>query len=138
MQSIVWLNTAPVYVTKGNKMIPANKAEVRLQHFDELEFTPRFEYGEMAEVCGICGAEDGTELGVGWGRLSNARIPWTIRYDEVLTVFEGVLKLHANGEVYELKPRDSIWLPKGTDLVYEAEAALIHFAIHPSNWHEVK
>ena len=119
-------------------MISANKSVVRVERFDGLEFTPRFEYGEMAEVSGICGAEDGTELGVGWGRLSNARIPWTIRYDEVLTVFEGVLKLHANNETHELKPKDCIWLPKGTELVYEAEAALVHFAIHPSNWHEAK
>ncbi|MCP4390966.1 MAG: DUF861 domain-containing protein, partial [Gammaproteobacteria bacterium] len=98
--------------------------------FDELNFAPRFEYGDMAQVAGICGAEDGTELGTGWGRLSNARIPWTIHYDEVLTVFEGVLRLHADGEVHELRARDCIWLPAGTELIYEAESALIHFAIH--------
>jgi len=104
--------------------------------FEQLGFAPRFEYGEMAQVAGICGAEDGTELGVGWGKLTNARIPWTIKYDEVLTVFEGVLKLHIDGESYELHARDAIWLPSGTALVYEAESALIHFAIHPLNWSE--
>ncbi|MCP4874713.1 MAG: ethanolamine utilization protein EutQ [Gammaproteobacteria bacterium] len=114
------------------------KTPVRVERFDDLEFAPRFEYGDMAKVSGICGAEDGTELGTGWGRLSHARIPWTIRYDEVLTVFEGVLMLHANGEVHELRARDCIWLPSGTELVYEAESALIHFAIHPSNWHEIE
>jgi len=113
-----------------------DKAATRLVRFDELEFAPRFEYGEMAQVAGICGADDGTELGTGWGRMTNAYIPWTIKYDEVLTVFEGVLKLHANGEVHELYARDCIWLPKGTELIYEAESALIHFAIHPSNWHQ--
>ena len=112
------------------------KSPVRIAGFDQLEFAPRFEYGEMAEVAGVCGADDGSELGVGWGRLRNARIPWTIRYDEVLTLFEGELRLHTGGEVHELKPRDCIWLPAGTELVYEAESALIHFAIHPSNWHE--
>lgn len=112
------------------------KAATRLVRFDNLEFAPRFEYGEMAQVAGVCGAEDGTELGSGWGRMTNAYIPWTIKYDEVLTVFEGVLKLHANGEVYELRARDCIWLPNGTELIYEAESALIHFAIHPSNWQE--
>ena len=76
-------------------------------------------------------------LGVGWGRLHNARIPWTIRYDEVLTVFEGELRLHTGGEMHVLQPRDCIWLPAGTELVYEADAALVHFAIHPSNWHEI-
>jgi ethanolamine utilization protein EutQ len=54
------------------------KAAVRIERFNNLAFAPRFEYGEMAEVSAICGAEDGTELGVGWGRLSRARIPWTI------------------------------------------------------------
>ena len=56
------------------------KAPVRLERFQDLEFVPRFEYGEMAEVAGICGADDGTEL------------------------------------------------------IYEAKSALIHFAIHPANW----
>jgi ethanolamine utilization protein EutQ len=114
------------------------KSPVRLQRFDELEFAPRFDYAEMADVAGVCGADDGTELGVGWGRLHAARIPWTIRYDEVLTVFDGELRLHAGGEIHRLGPRDSIWLPAGTELVYEAESALIHFAIHPSNWQEIE
>ena len=117
-------------------MATANKARLRVMAFDRLEFSPRFEYGEMAQVVEICGSADGTELGTGWGRLTQARIPWTIRYDEVLTVFEGELRLHANGEVHELGPRDAVWLPAGTELIYEAESALIHFAIHPSNWHE--
>ena len=110
------------------------KSPPRLQRFDQIAFTPRFEYGEMAEVAGVCGADDGSELGVGWGRMRDARIPWTIRYDEVLTVFEGLLRVHIDGEVFELRPRDSLWLPEGTALVYEAEYALVHFAIHPSDW----
>ena len=118
-----------------NVMSP-DKSPVRIVGFDDIEFAPRFEYGEMAEVAGVCGAADGSSLGVGWGRLHHARIPWTIRYDEVLTVFEGELRLHTGGEVHELRPRDCIWLPTGTELVYEARSALIHFAIHPADWQE--
>jgi ethanolamine utilization protein EutQ len=51
-------------------------------------------------------------------------------------VFDGELRLHIGGEVHLLGPRDSIWLPAGTALVYEADAALVHFAIHPSNWQQ--
>lgn len=123
---------------QGQAIMTRQKAAPRVERFDQLEFAPRFEYGEMAQVAGVCGDADGTELGIGWGRLNGARIPWTIRYDEVLTVFEGSLRLHAEGRVHELGPRDSIWLPAGTELVYEAESALIHFAIHPSNWHEAQ
>ncbi|MEM7565054.1 MAG: cupin domain-containing protein [Pseudomonadota bacterium] len=111
------------------------KTPLRLRPFAELEFSPRFEYGEMAQVVETCGHDDGSELGTGWGRFTDAEIPWTIQYDEVLTVFEGELKIHANGEIHRLQAKDSIWLPAGTELVYEAQSALIHYAIHPSNWH---
>ena len=118
-------------------VMSTEKSAVRIVAFDDIEFAPRFEYGEMADVAGVCGADDGSELGVGWGRLHNARIPWTIRYDEVLTVFEGGLLLHVDSEVHRLQVRDCIWLPAGTELVYEADSALVHFAIHPSSWHEI-
>ena len=51
------------------------KSDVRMCEFDQLHFSPRFEYGEMAEVTEVCGEGDGTDLGVGWGRFSNAKIP---------------------------------------------------------------
>jgi len=116
--------------------MPTAKAAPHRVRFADLEFAPRFEYGEMAEIAGVSGSEDGSEFCIGWGRLRNARIPWTIRYDEVLTVFAGVLRVHANGETHELHPRDSLWLPQGTELVYEAESALVHFAIHPADWQQ--
>ena len=114
----------------------SEKSEIRIAPFDSLKFIPRFEYGEMAQAAELCGSNDGTELGVGWGRMTDAKIPWTIQYDEVLTVVEGSLRIHAQGEIYQLAEKDSIWLPAGTELVYETESALIHYAIHPANWHE--
>ena len=94
----------------------------------------------MAQVTGLCGTEDGSELGAGWARFSNApiswTIPWTIRYDEVLTVFEGELRVHTGTDQHLLRERDCIWLPAGTELVYEATSALVYFAIHPANWQE--
>lgn len=111
-----------------------SKSPARLQKFSGLEFQPRFEYGHMAQVATVCGDEDGTELGAGFVRLTNAQIPWTIQYDEVLTVIEGELTLKANGEEHRLGPLDSIWLPSGTQLIYEAQQALVSYAIHPNSW----
>jgi len=113
-----------------------SKTAPRRVRFADLEFAPRFEYGEMAEIAGISGSEDGGEFATGWGRLRNARIPWTLRYDEVLTVFEGLLRVRVGADSFELGPRDCLWLPRGTGLVYEAESALVHFAIHPADWQE--
>jgi len=112
------------------------KAPVRLQCFSDLQFKPRLEYGHMAESVEICGWSDGSKLGTGFARMNNARFPWTLQYDEVLIVLEGELRVRANGEVYNLSTHDSLWLPAGTELVYEAENALLAYAIHPANWHE--
>lgn len=102
--------------------------------FESLDFAPRFEHGEMAQLAEVSGGKDGTELGVGFGRMTNARIDWTVRYDEVLIVIEGLLRVHVGDEVLEAGPKDSIWLPKGTALTYEAEDALVAYAIHPVDW----
>lgn len=104
--------------------------------FGELEFSPRFEYGEMAQAVEVCGTADLTELGSGFARMTNAEIPWTVKYDEVLLVVEGELTVETENGKFTAGPKDSIWLPKGTELFYRAESALIFYAIHPANWVE--
>ena len=64
-----------------------NKSLPRVHRFANLQFQPRFEYGDQAAAIQVCGAEDMSE-------------------------------------------------PKGTSLEYEAENALIVYAIHPANWAE--
>jgi ethanolamine utilization protein EutQ len=116
--------------------ISSKKSPVRLQRFDQLEFVPRFEYGHMAESSEICGFKDGSELGAGFVRMHGARIPWTIQYDETLIVLEGSLRILIDEEVFEMLILDSIWLPAGTALEYEAERALVSYSNHPSHWRE--
>ena len=112
------------------------KSKPEVRSFDALEFNPRFEYGEQAEVAVVSNADDMTELGTGFGRLKNANIPWTIKYDEVILVVEGTLTIETESGKLTANARDSVWLPKGTKLIYTAEDALIFYAIHPNNWAE--
>lgn len=110
------------------------KSPPRVNRFADLTFNPRFEYGEQAAAVQICGPDDMSELGAGFGRLTNARFPWTIKYDEILIVLEGEITIHIDGKTLKAGKHDSIWLPAGTALEYEAENALIAYAIHPANW----
>ena len=106
----------------------------RVHKFADLTFAPRFEYGDQASAVQICGADDMSQLASGFGRLKNARFPWIIKYDEILIVLEGALTVHVGDTALQAGQFDSIWLPKGTALEYEAENALIAYAIHPANW----
>ncbi len=110
------------------------KTPARLAAFKDLEFIPRAEGGDQAQLASICSTQDGSELGCGMARLSNARLEWTVKYDEVLHVVEGRLRVQTPEGILEAGKNDSIWLPAGTPLVYEAEDALVFFAIHPANW----
>lgn len=104
--------------------------------FGDLKFTPRFAYGEQAEVVEVTGTGDGTVLGTGFARFREAEIPWTVQYDEVILVLEGSVTIRTPDGDIDAGPRDSIWLPKGTDLTYIADNALVFYAIHPANWSE--
>lgn len=103
---------------------------------DTMSFTPRFAYGDQAQVAVVCGADGRTELGSGYVRMSGAEIPWTIKYDEVVLVIEGSLTIRTGGGDLVAQAGQSIWLPAGTELTYIADDALVFYAIHPANWAE--
>lgn len=111
-------------------------APARVIPFDSLGFSPRFDYGHMARVTEVSGAGDGSLLGTGFGRFTDAEIPWTVKYDEVLLVLDGEVTVRTAEGDLTAGPRDCIWLPSGTELTYLAKDALVFYAIQPTNWAE--
>ena len=109
----------------------AKKARPKVIRFEDVSFKPRFAYGDQADIGNVTGAEQGAAFGYGFARMTNAKIPWTITYDEILLIVSGVLRVRTGGKVLEAGPGDSIWLPAGTELVYECESCLMAYAIHP-------
>lgn len=120
-------------VPEGERMASAAAREIS---FDILEFTPRFAYGDQAEVVEVTGTGDGTALGTGFARFRKAEIPWTVKYDEVLLVLEGNIKVRTPDGYLLAGPYECLWLPKDTELTYIAEDALVFYAIHPANCNE--
>ncbi len=110
------------------------KSPPRIVKASSLNYTPRFEYGEQAQVASVCGADDGTKLGAGFVRLTGAEIPWTIKYDEVIHVLEGSFTVRTNSEELTAEAGDCIWLPAGTELTYVSDSCLLFYAIQPSDW----
>lgn len=112
----------------------AKQSTPRLMRFSDAAFSPRFEYGDQAQVAALCGADDGTRLGAGLVRLSSASIPWTIKYDEMIYVIEGAFTVLTDTGQLAAEAGDSIWLPAGTRLTYQSENALLFYAIYPVDW----
>jgi ethanolamine utilization protein EutQ len=109
--------------------------DARTCPFGDLQFKPRFAYGEVCEIGEVLGSPE-SSLGFGFARMSGANIPWQTHYDEVLLVIEGELRVRIGDRVLVAGPRDSIVLPRDTELIYEADQALVAYAIHPADWAE--
>lgn len=112
----------------------SEKSAPRVMSLSDAQFVPRFEYGNQAQVAQLCGANDGSKLGVGLVRLTKADIPWTIKYDEFILVLEGTFTVRTNDENLVAAQNQAIWLPAGTKLTYQSDNALLLYAIHPTDW----
>lgn len=112
----------------------SNKSPARVMKLDAAQFVPRFEYGDQAQVAQLCGADDGSQLGVGLVRITNASIPWTIKYDEFVLVLEGRFSVKTETDDFTANEMEAIWLPAGTKLTYVGDNALLLYAIHPTDW----
>lgn len=76
-------------------------------------------------------------MGAGVAHFDDCSISWTVLYDEVIYVIEGVFRLVTREGVLEGRAGDIIWVPEGTELKYEGEQARIFYAVYPGNWKEL-
>jgi len=111
-----------------------SKSAPRVIKLKDAEFSPRFEYGDQAQVAQLCGADDGSKLGVGIVRMSKSAIPWKIKYDEFILVLEGTITITTEDDELKASAMEAIWLPAGTSLTYISDKALLLYAIHPTDW----
>lgn len=110
------------------------KSSPRVVTLPQLIFQPRFAFPEMAEIADVTSEQDHSQLAGGFVRFKNAKIPWELRYDELILVLEGQLVIETEQKVLMANALDTIWLPEGTRLTYVSEHALVFYSIHPSDW----
>tara|TARA_B110000211_G_C14072013_1_gene550409 strand:+ start:859 stop:1254 length:396 start_codon:yes stop_codon:yes gene_type:complete len=121
-----------LFIEAGRTVMKPSKP--RLMEWAKSNFEPRFEHGDQAQAAHLCGTDDGSKLGAGFGRLTKASFEWTVQYDEVILVLEGKVTAITQTETLKAGRLDTIWLPAGTRVTYQAEDALIFYAIQPADW----
>jgi ethanolamine utilization protein EutQ len=109
-----------------------------IRHFRRNEL--RFEtYGGppgQATIARLVGPSLSKTMGVGLASFDGCSIEWTVLYDEMIVVLEGLFRLRAGGDVFEGRPGDVIWIPEKTAIVYEGEKSLVCYALYPVDWRE--
>lgn len=107
----------------------ANKTDVKL--FRQRD--QKFEMEDGSAVLALVNAGNSATIGAGIGVFEDCAVEWTVTYDEVLFIHEGSFRLRAGDVVYHAGPGDTLWIPAGTALVYEADAPVTFFyAVYPA------
>ena len=96
---------------------------VKLFRKADQTFTP----SNGGAVLGLVNTSFSDNLGAGIGTFEDCANDWTVTYDEVLFVIDGVLTIRVGDDAYDVGPGDVIWIPKDTALVYEAGAKTTFF-----------
>lgn len=103
-----------------------------------LSFTHRGGPPGHAEVARAVSADMSQTMAAGIAHFDACSIAWTVLYDEVVYVINGLFRLVTGDQVLEAKPGDVLWIPEGTELRYEGEQASIFYAVYPGNWKQLK
>ena len=87
-----------------------------------------------ASIARLVGPDLSKTMGVGLATFDGCSIEWTVLYDEMIVVIEGLFRLRAGKQVFEGRPGDVIWIPERTAIVYEGEKSVVCYALYPVDW----
>ena len=70
---------------------------------------------------------------MGWGREDS--FPWTLEYDEVDLVLEGVLQITIDGRMLEGRAGDVFYIPKGSKILFGTPwRTRVFYVTYPADW----
>jgi len=85
------------------------------------------------KTIGLINVSFSEELGAGIGVFEDCSIPWHIKYDEVIYILDGQFTLRVGNKKFEAGPGDVLWVPRDTEIVYEArERVTFYYAVLPA------
>jgi ethanolamine utilization protein EutQ len=79
------------------------------------------------KTIGLVNTSFSKELGGGIGVFEDCSIPWNITYDEIIYILDGQFTLRVGDEVYNARAGDVLWIPRDTEIVYEAQERVTFF-----------
>jgi ethanolamine utilization protein EutQ len=96
--------------------------------------------GKQVGLTDVVTGKDRSPMTAGFMAWSKAdAFPWTLDYDEVDYVLEGVLQLGIDGRVLEGRPGDVLYIPKGSKVVFGTPSRTkIFYVTYPADWSKPK
>ncbi len=100
------------------------------------QFVPWAVSPGVATIASLVGPDISRSMGAGIATFDGCSVEWTVLYDEVIVVLEGLFRLRLGTRIIEGGPGDVIWIPENTALRYEGEKAKVFYALSPVDWRQ--
>lgn len=92
--------------------------------------------GKNVGIADLITGRDGSPMTAGimsWGREDS--FPWTLDYDEVDLVLEGVLQITIDGRMLEGRAGDVFYIPKGSKILFGTPwRTRVFYVTYPADW----
>lgn len=96
--------------------------------------------GRNVGLLDLVTGRDGSPMTAGimsWGRDDS--FPWTLDYDEIDLVLEGILQIAIDGRVVEGRAGDVLYIPKGSRIVFATPHRVrVFYVTYPADWTSAK
>jgi ethanolamine utilization protein EutQ len=92
--------------------------------------------GRNVGLTDVVTGKDRSPMTAGFMSWSKAdSFPWTLDYDEMDCVLEGVLQIGIDGRVLEGRPGDVLYIPKGSKVIFGTPSRTkIFYVTYPADW----
>ena len=100
-----------------------------------------FDTGNPTEKVGmkdIVNIRESNNMGAGFMSIDHSDFAWKLTYEEFDYIVEGHLNITINGKTYSGKKGDVFFIPKDSDIVWNApDYCKIFYTTFPANWAEL-
>ncbi len=126
----------PVAEQQGHCERVVDPSGVVLVRGDSVQLAPFPASGTKVGVADLITGRDGSPMTAGIMAWSHAdSFPWTLDYDEVDLVLEGVLHLSIDGRTLEAKVGDVVSIPRGSKVHFGTPwRTKVYFVTYPADW----
>lgn len=128
--------TGPDGGGRAERVVDASGLVVVKGHSVRLGEFPAAGPGKQVGLADVVTGKDRSPMTAGFMEWAKAdSFAWTLDYDEIDYVLEGVLQIGVDGRVLDGKPGDVVFIPRGSKIFFGTPSRVkLFYVTYPADW----
>lgn len=93
--------------------------------------------GDKVYLADVVSLEESPRLGCGMMEMDHSSFEWTLKYDEIDYIIDGVLEIKLKNKTIRGEKGDIIFIPRDSEIVFSTPGVTrFMYVTYPANWSE--